>query len=69
MDSLRCAFTDFGDLQGGVESQGIEPVSTGSEFVPTTFMDLDEEQEAQMLKLVEALEGDDDVQEVFHNVR
>ncbi|HCH65343.1 MAG TPA: YebC/PmpR family DNA-binding transcriptional regulator, partial [Deltaproteobacteria bacterium] len=40
-----------------------------SEFVPTTFMDLDEEQEAQMLKLVDALESDDDVQEVFHNVR
>ena len=66
---LRCAFNDFGDLQSGVEDQGIEPVSTGSEFVPTTFMDLDEEQEAQMLKLVEVLEGDDDVQEVFHNVR
>ncbi len=66
---LRCAFSDFGDLQSGVEDQGIEPVSTGSEFVPTTFMDLDEEQEAQMLKLVEVLEGDDDVQEVFHNVR
>jgi YebC/PmpR family DNA-binding regulatory protein len=66
---LRCAFNDFGDLQSGVEDRGMEPVSTGSEFVPTTFMDLDEEQEAQMLKLVEVLEGDDDVQEVFHNVR
>ncbi|HCH65427.1 MAG TPA: YebC/PmpR family DNA-binding transcriptional regulator, partial [Deltaproteobacteria bacterium] len=34
---LRCAFNDFGTLQGGVEAQGIESVSTGSEFVPTTF--------------------------------
>ena len=66
---LRCAFNDFGDLSAGVDAKGIEPVSTGSEFVPTTFMDVTEEQEADIVKLVEALESDDDVQEVFHNLQ
>jgi YebC/PmpR family DNA-binding regulatory protein len=66
---LRCAFNDFGDLSSGVEAKGIEPVSTGSEFVPTTFMEVTDEQEADIVKLVEALESDDDVQEVFHNLK
>lgn len=66
---LKCAFNDFGDLSSGVEAKGIEPVSTGSEFAPTTWMEVTEAQEADIVKLVEALESDDDVQEVFHNLK
>jgi len=66
---LRCAFNDFGDLSSGVEGRGIDPVSTGSEFVPTTWMDVTDEQEADIVKLVDALDSDDDVQEVFHNLK
>mgnify|MGYP000017331819 CR=1 FL=1 len=66
---LRCAFNDFGDLQSGVEGNGIEPVSTGSVFVPSTWMDLSDAQADEVLKLVGVLEGDDDVQDVFHNLK
>jgi YebC/PmpR family DNA-binding regulatory protein len=66
---LRCAFNDFGALSAGIDEKGIEPVSTGSVFVPTTWMELTDEQEEEMVKLVTALEDDDDVQEVFHNVK
>jgi YebC/PmpR family DNA-binding regulatory protein len=66
---LRCAFNDFGDLSSGVEGKGIDPVSTGSEFVPTTWMEITDEQEADIIKLVDALDSDDDVQEVFHNLK
>ncbi len=65
---LRCAFQDFGDLQRGLEAQGLEPVSTGSEYIPTTTVSLDDEQATVALDLVDRLEGDDDVQHVFHNL-
>ena len=66
---LRCAFEAFGELQSGLESMKIEPVSTGSEFVPGSWMELGDEAVADVLALVERLEGDDDVQEIFHNLQ
>ena len=66
---LRCAFNDFGDLMSGLEAKGIEPVSTGSEFVPSTWMELDDDAAEEVLKLIEVVEADDDVQDVFHNLK
>jgi len=66
---LRCVFESFGELQAGLEGQGIEPASTGSEFVPASWMELGDAQEADVLALIERLEGDDDVQEIFHNLK
>jgi YebC/PmpR family DNA-binding regulatory protein len=66
--ALRCGFADFGDLQVGLDEQGIEIVSSGSIFVPQTTMELDDAQIQDILKLLERLEGDDDVQEVFTNL-
>jgi YebC/PmpR family DNA-binding regulatory protein len=66
--ALRCGFADFGDLQVGLDEQSIEIVSSGSIFVPQTTMELDDAQIQDILKLLERLEGDDDVQEVFTNL-
>ena len=65
---LRCAFTDFGNLQSALEARGIEPLSSEAEWVPLAETDLDEEAAADALKLIERLEGDDDVQTVFHTL-
>lgn len=65
---LRCAWSDFGQLQDGLDSAGIEPVSTGLEYVPTNGIDLSEAQVDEVLALVDRLEQDDDVQYVFHNL-
>lgn len=62
---LRCDWNEFGTLQAGLDDKGIEPLTTGSEFVPTTTMELDEEQLDEVLKLIDVLEQDDDVQNVF----
>lgn len=66
--ALRCAFADFGDLQEGLDENRIEVVSSGSVFVPQTTMELDDAQMQDVLKLLQRLEGDDDVQEVFTNL-
>lgn len=65
---VRCAFNDFGTMQSALEEKGIEPVSSESEYVPQNVTELDDEQAEEVLKLVDKLEQDDDVQKVFHNL-
>jgi len=64
----RCAFSDFGQLQAAIEEKGLTVVSTAAEFIPGNLMELSEEQAAEVLELVDKLEQDDDVQNVFHNL-
>jgi YebC/PmpR family DNA-binding regulatory protein len=63
---LRCGFADFGQLQKALEDRGITPLSAESEYIPLTPVELPEEQATEVLKLVDRLEQDDDVQKVFH---
>ncbi|MFI5372934.1 MAG: YebC/PmpR family DNA-binding transcriptional regulator [Candidatus Eisenbacteria bacterium] len=65
---LRCAFADFGQLQKALEERKITPISAESEFIPTAPTQLPDTQANEVLKLVDALEQDDDVQKVFHNL-
>jgi len=65
---IRCAFGEFGHLQKALEDRKITPLSAESEFIPTTPVTLGEPQATEVLKMVDALEQDDDVQKVFHNL-
>jgi YebC/PmpR family DNA-binding regulatory protein len=65
---LRCAFNDFGTLQKALEDRSITPLSAESEYIPVTPVDLAEPQAEEVLKLVDRLEQDDDVQKVFHSL-
>lgn len=65
---LRCGFTDFGNMQKALEEKGITPVSAEIEWIPATTVELPEEQAQEVLKLVDKLEQDEDVQKVFHNL-
>jgi len=65
---IRCAFSDFGTLQKALEDRGITPLSAESEYIPQTPVQLSEEQATEVLKLVDRLEEDEDVQKVFHNL-
>lgn len=66
---LRCAFTDFGSLQKALEEKGITPLISEVEWIPTTTVELGEEQANDVLKLVDKLEQDEDVQKVFYNLQ
>ncbi len=65
---IRVAFTDFGNMQKALEEKGATPISAEVEWIPTTTVELSEEQAQDVLKLVDRLEQDDDVQKVFHNL-
>ena len=65
---LRVGFTDFGNMQKALEEKGITPISAELEWIPGTTVELGEEQAQEVLKLVDRLEQDEDVQKVFHNL-
>ncbi len=65
---IRCAFNDFGKLQAAIEARGLTVLSADSEYVAQTPVQLPEEQATEVLKMVDALEQDEDVQRVFHNL-
>jgi YebC/PmpR family DNA-binding regulatory protein len=66
---LRCPFPEFGNLQKALEERGITPLTSELEWIPTTTVALSEEQAQDVLKLVDKLEQDEDVQKVFHNLQ
>jgi YebC/PmpR family DNA-binding regulatory protein len=65
---VRCAFNDFGNLQNGLETRKIEIVSSESEHVPQNDVELGDEESEAVLKLIDKVEQDEDVQKVFHNL-
>ena len=64
----RCAFADFSQMQHAIEGRGLTPMSSQSEYVAATLTDLPEGQLDEVMELVAALEGDDDVQNVYTNL-
>lgn len=61
-------FTEFGHMQKFLEAKQLEAKSSELAYIPTTTKELSEEQQDEVLKLIETLEGDDDVQQVYHNL-
>jgi YebC/PmpR family DNA-binding regulatory protein len=63
---VRCAQPSFGAMQAAFEAKNIVPVSSASEFVPQNPMSLPEDKATEVLEMIDLLEQDDDVQDVFH---
>ena len=66
---LRCEFGDFGNMQKALEEKNLNTLSAEVEWIPTTTVELNEEQAQEVLKLIDKLEQDEDVQKVFHNLK
>lgn len=65
---IRCLFPEFGHLQKALEDRGITPVSAEQEYVCTSATELPEDQAKEVLELIDKLEQDDDVQNVYHTL-
>jgi len=66
---VRTAFTEFGNMAKALEEKKIEVISAELTRIPTTTVELNEEQSNEVLKMVDMLEQDDDVQKVYHNLK
>ena len=58
---------DLGAVRDALDQQGYKFVSAEVEYIPTTLTSLDEESAVKMNKLIDMLEDNDDVQDVWHN--
>jgi YebC/PmpR family DNA-binding regulatory protein len=65
---IRCAFASFGHLQAAIEERKLPLLSADSEYVAQNPVQLPDDQAKEVLELVDALEQDEDVQRVFHNL-
>jgi len=61
-------FEQFGAIQKYLEATELEILSSGFERIPTSTTSINEAQQADVEKLIERLEEDDDVQNVYHSM-
>lgn len=66
---LYAPFESFGAIQSALEEQGIEIIESGFERIPQVTKSLSEEQVADVEKLLEKIEEDDDVQNIYHTMQ
>jgi YebC/PmpR family DNA-binding regulatory protein len=62
-------FTAFGAIQKFLEEKGYEIKQAEFERIPNDYKELTDEQVADVEKLIERIEEDDDVQTVYHNMK
>ncbi len=65
--TIICAFEDIGAVSAALTEALGEAESTKAIWKPQTMTELDEDKASTMLKLISALEDDDDVQNVYSN--
>ncbi len=66
---LYGSFEDYSNIQKYLEENDFEIVSSEFERIPHELKDVTDEQRAQLEKLLDKFEEDEDVQNVFHNMR
>lgn len=66
---LSVPFTEFGSMQQALEAKKIEIINAELQRIPTNYVELNEEQEEEVTKLLELIEEDEDVTNVWHNMR
>ena len=65
---LYASFESFGEVQKELEKRGFEILSSGFERIPQTTKQLDSAAQEEVLQLIERIEEDDDVQNVYHTL-
>jgi YebC/PmpR family DNA-binding regulatory protein len=65
---LYAPFESFGEVQKQLENRTFEILSSGFERIPQTTKALSKEAEEEVLQLIERIEEDDDVQNVYHTL-
>ncbi|HPT12410.1 MAG TPA: YebC/PmpR family DNA-binding transcriptional regulator, partial [Bacteroidales bacterium] len=61
-------YTNFGSLSKAIEEKGLTVKKAQLKRIPTTAIELTEEQMVDVEKLLDKLEDDDDIQAVFTNI-
>jgi YebC/PmpR family DNA-binding regulatory protein len=65
---VTCAMEDFGKINKKLAEMGIEPSDAGLKRIPNETKILDVESARKVMRLIDIIEDDDDVQAVYHNL-
>ena len=66
---IRTTYNEFGHMSKALEERGIEIITAELTRIPTTTVELNEDESTEVLKLVDQMEQDEDVQKVYHNLK
>ncbi len=66
---MYAPFESYGNLQKELENRNFEIISSGFERIPQTTKSLSDEEKEDVDKLLEKIEEDDDVQNVYHSMQ
>ena len=66
--TVYCNFTDFSNMQKKIEDLGIEIQNSELQRIPITTKTISALEAEKVIKLLDLLEENDDVQQVFHNM-
>jgi YebC/PmpR family DNA-binding regulatory protein len=66
--TITCAKEDFGSVNRKLNELGIEAEDAGLKRIPNDSKKLDVESARKVLRFIDALEDDDDIQNVYHNM-
>ena len=66
--TIYCEYADFNNMQTKLEEIEIEIINSELQRIPNNFKTISSEQAEKVLKLLDLLEENDDVQQVFHNM-
>ena len=66
--TVYCDYTDFSNMQKKLEELGVEIQNSELQRIPLTTKKISAEDSTQVIKLLDLLEENDDVQQVFHNM-
>jgi YebC/PmpR family DNA-binding regulatory protein len=65
---IYTAFEDFGNMQKALEDRNIEVISADFQRFPMSLTELTPEQEEEVMKMIDRIEEDDDVNQIYHNM-
>ncbi|MBS1507848.1 MAG: YebC/PmpR family DNA-binding transcriptional regulator [Bacteroidetes bacterium] len=66
--TIYTKFTEFGHFLKFLESRKLDAKSSGLQYIPNATKELSEAEQDDVLKCIAAIEEDDDVQNVYHNL-
>ncbi|MFH1160212.1 MAG: YebC/PmpR family DNA-binding transcriptional regulator [bacterium] len=66
--TITTAMEDFGNMMKKLEELNVEPESASLQRIPKSMETLDTESARKVLRMIDLIEEDDDVQNVYHNL-
>ncbi len=67
--TVYAPYDQFAGIQKYFDQKGVVVISAELQRIPNTFVDVSDDQLDEVLKVIDGLEEDDDVQTVYHNMK